>query len=239
MADSKIQWTDKVWNPVTGCTKTSPACKNCYAETMARRLKAMGQRKYIAGFEVMTHHDALSEPLRWKKPKFVFVCSMGDLFHTDVPFEFIAEVFTVMAATPHHTYLMLTKRPERMLEFAESHTWPVNVWAGTSVENNDYVHRADLLRQVPAPVRFISAEPLLGPLPDLDLDGIDWLIVGGESGPGWRPMDVNWARDLRNRCIDEGVAFFFKQHAGFMPRNLGRELDGREWNGVPMRTSIW
>lgn len=233
MATTRIDWADSVWNPVTGCTKVSPGCKNCYAQKMAHRLKAMGQRKYIAGFEVMTHHDALTEPLGWKKPQRVFVCSMGDLFHEDVPFEFIAEVFAVAASTPRHTYLVLTKRPERMLEYAKILSWPANVWAGTSVENNDYVHRADLLRQIPAPVRFISAEPLLGPLPDLDLTGIDQLIVGGESGPGWRPMEVEWARELRDRCIDENVSFFFKQYAELHPKALGRELNGRIWDQMP------
>ncbi len=233
---SKIAWTDETWNPVTGCTKLSEGCKHCYAETMAKRLEAMGQPKYADGFQVRTHPEALDEPAGWRKPRRVFVCSMADLFHKDVPFEFINDVFGAMFATgTKHEYQLLTKRPERMLEFAESWLgdWPSNVWAGVTVENNAHVDRVDLLRRIPARVRFISAEPLLGALPDLDLQGIDQLIVGGESGPGWRPMEADWVRGLRDRSLAGGTAFFFKQWAGHHPKKLGHELDGREWRQMP------
>lgn len=233
MRKSKIAWTESTWNPVTGCTKISAGCHNCYAATMAGRLKAMGQDKYANGFEVTVHPDCLDEPRHWTRPQMVFVCSMADLFHDDVRDEFIKSVFAVMAETPQHTYQVLTKRSGRLASLAPELTFAPNIWVGVTIENNDYVHRADDLRQVPAAVRFISAEPLLGPLADLDLTGIDQVIVGGESGKGWRRMDPDWARDLRDRCVDEGVAFFFKQYAGFQPKKLGRELDGVIWDEMP------
>lgn len=233
MSKSEIAWTESTWNPVTGCTKASPGCKNCYAARLTKRLKAMGQAKYANGFEVTIHPECLDEPKGWTKPTKVFVCSMSDLFHEDVPDEFIKSVFAVMAETPRHVFQVLTKRSERLASLAPELPLASNIWVGVTIENNDYVKRADDLRRVPAAVRFVSAEPLLGPLTDLDLTGVDQLIVGGESGPGWRPMDVDWARDLRDRCVDEGVAYFFKQFAGFQPRKLGRELDGEIWDGMP------
>ncbi len=230
MSKSKIAWTESTWNPVTGCTKISAGCKNCYAERLAVRLRAMGQDKYANGFEVTIHPECLNEPRQWTGSQMVFVCSMADLFHDDVPDEFIKSVFAVMAETPQHTYQVLTKRSGRLASLAPHLNFAPNIWVGVTVENNDYVFRADDLRRVPAAVRFISAEPLLGPLPDLDLTGIDQLIVGGESGKGWRPMDSDWARDLRDRCVGEGVSFFLKQFAGFQPKKLGRELDGVIWD---------
>jgi protein gp37 len=233
MSKTEIAWSKFSWNPVTGCTKISEGCMNCYMFRDAKRLKAMGQKKYVNGTAVTLHPECLDEPKGWKQPQLVFVCSMADLFHHDVPDDFIVKVFAVMRECPQHTFQVLTKRSERMAEFAKTIEWPSNVWAGTTVENNDYVFRADHLRRVPADVHFISAEPLLGPLPDLDLTGIDQLIVGGESGSGWRPIEIDWVRDLRDRCLDANVSFFFKQYAGFRPKKLGRELDGRVWDQMP------
>lgn len=233
MSRTTIAWTESTWNPVSGCTKISAGCVNCYAERMARRLRAIHPHKYSNGFAVTLHPEELEKPSRWRKPRKVFVCSMGDLFHEDVPDEFLRSVFDVMRNTPQHTYQVLTKRAERMTAFAQTIEWPDNVWAGVTVEHHDYVHRADFLRQVPAPVRFISAEPLVSALPELDLTCIHQLIVGGESGPGWRSMDIDWVRDLHDSCIREDVAFFFKQFAGFQPKKLGRELDGVIWDEMP------
>ncbi|PKQ16729.1 MAG: hypothetical protein CVT67_02865 [Actinobacteria bacterium HGW-Actinobacteria-7] len=233
MSKSKIKWTESTWNPATGCTKYSAGCKNCYAERLAKRLRAMGQSKYANGFEVTVHPECLDEPRGWTKPKLIFVCSMADLFHNDVPDEFIKAVFAVMAETPQHTYQVLTKRSDRLAALASELPFTPNIWVGVTVENNDYVYRTDHLREAPAAVRFISAEPLLGPLPDLDLTGIDQLIVGGESGQGWRPMDPDRVRELRDRCVDERVAFFFKQYPGYQPKKLGRELDGVVWDQMP------
>lgn len=230
----KISWTQDTWNPITGCTKCSAGCVNCYAERQIPRLRKNHPHKYDNGFALTVHPDELRRPYRWCKPRLVFVCSMGDVFHEDVPRDFLVDLFNIMRYTTKHTYQVLTKRPDRMVEFAKSITWPMNVWAGVSIERNEYVYRADALRQVPAQVRFISAEPLLGPLPDLSLLGIEQVIVGGESGPGWRPMEVAWARDLRDRCLDEGVAFHFKQWAGLHPKALGRELDGVIWHEMPL-----
>jgi protein gp37 len=277
-----IEWADETWNPVTGCDRVSPGCDHCYALTLAKRLKAMGSAKYQndgdprtsgPGFGLTLHPDTLRLPLRWQAPRKVFVNSMSDLFHARVPREFVARVFAVMAATPQHTYQILTKRPERMARIltnecqcgaghvpgvhlrsemewaATSHsptyvpglksiyhrtTWPLpNVWLGTSVENDEHLDRADHLRRTPAAVRFLSLEPLLGPLPSLDLDGIDWVIVGGESGAGHRPMDLGWARDIRDHCVAARVPFFFKQVGGRTPKAGGRELDGRTWDEYP------
>lgn len=234
MSKSEIAWTESTWNPVTGCTKASPGCRNCYASKMAKRLQAMGQPNYVNGFAVTTHAESLETPKGWRKPQVIFVCSMSDLFHEDVPFEFIKSVFAVMSETPQHVYQVLTKRPERMVELSRMIEWPKNVWAGVTIEHNDYVSRGDLLRAVQGPsVRFVSAEPLLGPLTDLSLIGVDQLIVGGESGSGWRPMEVDWVRELRERCVDTKTAFFFKQFAGFRPKKLGRELDGVTWGQMP------
>lgn len=229
---SKISWTEETVNVMSGCTKCSPGCANCYAERMACRLQRMHPHKYPNGFAVTLHPEELEKLRRMRKPKLIFLCSMGDLFHEDVPDAYIREVFATMALTPH-IYQVLTKRPERMAKFAKTICWPGNVWAGTTIEDNDHVYRADVLREIQAPVRFISAEPLLGPLPDLNLEGIQWLIAGGESGTGWRPMEADWVRNLRDRCFDENVAFFFKQWAGFQPAKLGDELDGVVWDMLP------
>lgn len=242
---STIEWTEATWNPTTGCDRISPGCDHCYAMTLAKRLKGMGQPRYQRdgdprtsgpGFGLTLHPDKLKEPNRWRKPRVVFVNSMSDLFHKDVPLDFIDAVWDTMATTPQHTYQILTKRPKRMsravAELSEHLVLP-NVWLGTSIESDDYVWRADHLRAAPAAVRFISAEPLLGPLPSLDLTGIDWLIVGGESGPDHRPIDGAWVRDLRDRCQEAGTAFFFKQWGGARPKSNGRELDGRTWDEMP------
>ena len=230
---SKIEWTDATWNPVTGCSKISAGCKHCYAERMARRLQAMRLEKYRNGFAVTTHSDALDAPLVWKRPRHIFVNSMSDLFHDDVPADFIRDVFQTMTAADWHQYQVLTKRPERALLLANYLPWPPQVWVGTSVENADCAWRIDYLRQTPAPVKFLSLEPLLGPLPELDLDDIDWVIVGGESGPGARPMDADWARDIRDQCLAAAVPFFFKQWGGSQKKRNGRLLDSRTWDEMP------
>ena len=227
MADkSSIEWTEATWNPTTGCDRTSPGCDNCYALTLARRLKAMGNPKYQRdgdpltsgpGFKLTMHSDQLALPHRWKTPRVIFVNSMSDLFHPDVTDDFIRDVFQVMADTPRHTYQVLTKRAQRLSKMAPSLPWPKNVWMGVSVESDRYSFRANHLRKVPAAVRFISAEPLLGPVANLDLTGINWVIAGGESGPGARPMHPSWAKDLRDRCKFEDVAFFFKQWGAWAP----------------------
>jgi protein gp37 len=277
---TSIEWTQVTWNPTTGCDRISPGCDHCYALTLAKRLKAMGQPKYQhdgdprtsgPGFGVAMHEAVLAEPLRWRKPRVVFVDSMADLAHAKVSREFLVRVWATMAATPQHTYQILTKRPERLravltdqgcgcqqphepgchfrsavaAEAARlggaaavegTQVWPLsNVWLGTSIETDDYARRAAVLRQVPAAVRFLSLEPLLGPLPSLDLTGIDWVIVGGESGPGCRSLDLGWVRDLRDRCVGLGIAFFFKQVGGRTPKAGGRLLDGRTWDELPAR----
>lgn len=239
---SSIEWTDATWNPTTGCDRVSPGCDNCYALTLAKRLKAMGQPKYQRdgdprtsgpGFALTVHEDALDIPRSWRAPRRVFVNSMSDLFHPGVADEFIGRVFDVMAQTPQHQYQVLTKRPKRAAGLARGLPWAPNIWLGTSIETNDYVSRVDDLRRVPAAIRFLSCEPLIGPLPDLDLAGLDWVIVGGESGHGARPMDVDWVRDLRDRSLAAGVAFFFKQWGGRTPKAGGRALDGRTWDQMP------
>lgn len=214
MASTKIEWTEKSWNPLTGCDKVSPGCKNCYAERMARRLKAMGQPNYRNGFELTLQPQILNHPLRWKRPSVVFVNSMSDLFHPAVPFDFIAEVFHVMRQAHWHTFQVLTKRSSRLLRLSNAIDWPKNVWMGVSVESADYLYRIGNLSRVCAAVKFISAEPLLGPLPKLDLDGLDWVIVGGESGPGARVMEAEWVLDIRDQCTQANTPFFFKQWGG-------------------------
>ncbi len=225
---SSIEWTQSTWNPTTGCDRTSPGCDHCYALTMARRLKAMGNPKYQTdgdpttsgpGFGITEHRDQLALPRSWKAPRTIFVNSMSDLFHPEVSDDFIAEVFQVMVETPRHTYQVLTKRAQRLSKIAPRLPWPDNVWMGVSVESDRYAFRADHLRRVPATVRFISAEPLLGPLPRLDLEDIDWLIAGGESGHGARPMHPDWIRGIRDRCVEEDVAFFFKQWGAWAPNS--------------------
>jgi protein gp37 len=239
---SGIEWTEATWNPTTGCDRTSPGCDHCYALTLSRRLKAMGQPKYQndgdprtsgPGFGLTVHPDVLDLPRQWIAPRVVFVNSMSDLFHESVPVGFILDVFEVMAATPQHTYQVLTKRSRRLVEVGARITWPANVWMGVSVEDDRYTFRARHLTAVDAAVRFISVEPFLAPVPTLDLDGIDWVIVGGESGPGARPMEASWVRDVRDRCRDEDVAFFFKQWGGRTPKARGRILDGRTWDEMP------
>ena len=230
---SSIEWTESTWNPVTGCTKVSPGCAHCYAERMAKRLLAMGQDRYRNGFKVTLQPDALEAPLHWKRPRMIFVNSMSDLFHKDVPTEFISQCFAVMQEASQHTFQVLTKRPERAAELAPTLPWPAIVWMGTSVENADYVYRIHALTKIPAVVRFLSLEPLLGPIPRLPLTGIHWVIVGGESGPAARPIEPKWVLQIRNRCLDRNVPFFFKQWGGVNKSLAGRELDGRIWGQMP------
>ncbi|NQU20672.1 MAG: phage Gp37/Gp68 family protein [Candidatus Nealsonbacteria bacterium] len=230
---SSIEWTEATWNPVTGCTKISPGCAHCYAERMAGRLKAMGQPRYRNGFKVTLQPDVVELPLRWKRPRVIFVNSMSDLFHKAVPEDFIAECFAVMESASQHTFQVLTKRPERAAEMASRLPWPDNVWMGTSVENADHVDRIHALTQTPAAVRFLSLEPLLGPISRLPLSAIHWVIVGGESGPKARAMESKWVFQIRDRCLDYGVPFFFKQWGGVNKSKAGRELDGRIWNEMP------
>ena len=243
MADrSTIEWTDATWNPTTGCDRTSPGCDHCYALTLSKRLKAMGLAKYQrdgspktsgSGFGLMLHPNTLSIPLTWRSPRRVFVNSMSDLFHDDVPLEFIAQVFDVMAQTSQHSYQLLTKRSRRLAKVAKALDWPSNLWMGVSIEDDRYSFRVRDLKNVPAAIRFVSAEPLIGPLASLDLDGLDWVIAGGESGPDHRPVSPEWIRDLRDRCQRKGVAFFFKQWGGNTPKANGRLLDGRTWDEMP------
>lgn len=240
MARSYIEWTESTWNPVTGCSKASPGCAHCYAERMARRLHAMelarGETngKYANGFQVTLHPDELDRPKRWKQPQSIFVNSMSDLFHEDIPLEFIQRVFGAMLAADWHRYQILTKR-SRVLRQLDPHLeWAEHIWMGVSVENADYVHRIDDLRATHACVKFVSFEPLLGPLPRLNLRGIDWAIAGGESGPGARPMREEWALNLRNQCLAVGVPFFFKQWGGVNKKRAGRLLEGRTWDEMPL-----
>jgi protein gp37 len=234
MADrSKIEWTEATWNPVTGCDKVSPGCAHCYAETFAERWRGIPGHPYEQGFALRLWPERLEQPLRWKRPRMIFVNSMSDLFHEDIPESFIRSVFEVMAEARHHTFQILTKRHERLSELGARLDWPTNVWMGVSIENRRFVHRADHLRAADSAVRFISAEPLLGRLERLDLRGIDWLIAGGESGPRHRPVKAEWISELRDRCVDEGVAFFFKQWGGRRSKSGGRELEGRTWDEMP------
>ena len=232
-APSAIEWTGVTWNPVTGCTKVSPGCARCYAERLARRLRAMGSPKYAAGFEVALHRETLDDPLRWRQPRLVFVNSMSDLFHDAVPDAFVEAVFRTMNAATRHTFQVLTKRPERAAALARRLRWTANVWLGTSVETEPYLRRLEPLRRTPAAVKFLSLEPLLGPLPSLELNGVDWVIAGGESGPGARPLDPDWARAIRDKCARSGVPFFFKQWGGTQRKKAGRLLDGRTWDELP------
>ena len=231
--NSAIEWTQATWNPVTGCTKISPGCKHCYADRMARRLQAMGLPQYRHGFRLTLQPEALAIPLRWRKPRVVFVNSMSDLFHPDVPLGFIRRVFDVCGRASQHTFQILTKRPEIAARFAADLPWPDNVWMGTSVENALYTHRIKTLQTIPARVRFLSLEPLLGPIPRLPLRAIDWVIVGGESGPGARLMHPAWVRPIRDRCRARSVPFFFKQWGGPNKKKTGRDLDGRTWDEMP------
>lgn len=230
---SAIEWTSSTWNPVTGCRKISTGCTNCYAERMAKRLKAMGQKNYSRGFEVTLHPHSLELPLSWKKPQLIFVNSMSDLFIDSVPDDFIQKVFDVMNRATWHTFQILTKRSGRLEKLSPSLLWTENIWMGVSVETADYIYRIDHLRNTDAQVKFLSLEPLLGPIPDLDLHGIDWIIVGGESGPGARQMKEEWVIDIREQCNQSGLPFFFKQWGGVRKKAAGRELQGRTWDQMP------
>ncbi len=230
---STIEWTESTWNPVTGCTKISDGCKHCYAERMALGLKAMGQPNYVNGFEVTMHAQMLETPLKWKRPQTIFVNSMSDLFHEDVPVEFIYQVFETMQQANWHTFQVLTKRAERLQELSSQLSWNDNIWMGVTVENAKYVSRIDSLRSTGAKIKFISFEPLLSEIKELDLTGIDWAIVGGESGPGARPMKEEWVLDIRQQCYDNDVPFFFKQWGGTNKKKAGRMLEGRTWDGIP------
>lgn len=233
MAATTIEWTEATWNPVTGCTKISTGCANCYAERMAKRLKAMGQRNYANGFDVTLHPHMLALPLEWRKPRMIFVNSMSDLFHEKVPLDFVREVFAIMSQAHWHRFQVLTKRSGRLRELAPELEWPENVWMGVTCESREYVHRIDDLRAVPSAVRFLSLEPLLSQMPALNLEGISWVIVGGESGPGAREMRPEWVTGLRDQCVQADVAFFFKQWGGVHKKKAGRELQGRTWSEVP------
>jgi protein gp37 len=232
---SAIEWTEATWNPVTGCSKVSPGCAHCYAETLSHRFRSTRNpwTPEHAAENVQLHANRLEQPLRWRKPRVIFVNSMSDLFHELVPLDFILDIFEVMRTADRHVFQILTKRHERLAELALEIEWPANVWMGVSVENNRWAVRADGLREAPAAVRFISAEPLLGPVDALDLTGIDWVIAGGESGHGHRTVREEWLLDLRDRCQAAEIAFFFKQWGGRTPKAGGRLLDGREWSEMP------
>lgn len=233
MSSSKIEWTESTWNPVTGCSKISEGCANCYAERMAYRLKAMGQRNYSNGFEVTLHPSALSIPLKWKKPRMIFVNSMSDLFHTKVPISFIKQVFSIMSEAHWHQFQILTKRAERLVDLAPNLNWPQNAWMGVTIESPAYLCRLESLRNVPASVRFLSLEPLLNAIPRFDLSGIDWVIVGGESGPRARPIRKEWVIDIHENCKKQKVPFFFKQWGGTNKKKAGRLLDGKIISEMP------
>lgn len=234
MARSNIEWTHSTWNPLTGCTKVSLGCKNCYAERMAIRLKAMGQPNYRNGFALTLHEHMLEQPLKWKQPQTIFVNSMSDLFHEDVPIKFIDQIFDVMRRASWHRFQILTKRSRRLAELSPLIDWPMNVWMGVSVENNRYRQRIDDLKRSGAIIKFLSLEPLLGPLPELNLKGIDWVIVGGESGPGARPIREGWVVDIREQCLHANVPFFFKQWGGVNKKKNGRLLEGKVWDEMPV-----
>lgn len=233
MAATTIEWTEATWNPVTGCTKISAGCAHCYAERMSKRLQAMGQANYVNGFEVTLQPHMLELPLTWKRPQMVFVNSMSDLFHEDIPLDYIKSVFSIMGQAHWHKFQVLTKRAERLREVAGELDWPANVWMGVTVESDQYVTRVDALRGVPAAVRFLSLEPLISPIRRLNLKGIQWVIVGGESGPGARPLHGEWVTDLRDQCLKARVPFFFKQWGGPCKKKAGRVLEGVTWSQMP------
>ena len=232
---SHIEWTDATWNPVTGCSKVSPGCKFCYAERLAHRLQAMGQKNYSNGFEVSLQPHMLEHPLHWRKPRRIFVNSMSDLFHEDVPAAYIEQVFDIMQRACWHQFQVLTKRSDRLLKLNRVLQWRPHIWMGVSVESEDYLFRVDHLRSTGAAVKFLSVEPLLGPLHNIDLRGIDWVIVGGESGPNARPLEAAWVQELRDRCVAGKVPFFFKQWGGVFKSRTGRILDGRKWDEMPIQ----
>ncbi|MFC1583360.1 DUF5131 family protein [Candidatus Neomarinimicrobiota bacterium] len=233
MTKSAIEWTESTWNPVTGCSKVSAGCKHCYAERMAKRLKAMGQPRYQNGFRVTLHRDLVSLPLTWNKPQMIFVNSMSDLFHEDVPTEFIQSVFKTMNLASQHTFQVLTKRSDRLRELSHDLAWTENIWMGVTVETAEYADRIEDLLRTSARVKFLSLEPLLGSLRDVSLKGVDWIIAGGESGPGARPMKAEWVKEIRDQCLEVGIPFFFKQWGGVHKKKAGRELEGREWDEMP------
>ena len=239
MSSSKIEWTESTWNPTTGCTKISSGCVNCYAEKMAKRLKAMGTPKYANGFKVTLHEDCLSEPYSWKKPKVIFVNSMSDLFHEDIPFEFIDKVFKVMNDNPQHIFQVLTKRAELLLEYSPKLNWTSNIWMGVTVENFEAKRRIDYLRQTTAAIKFLSCEPLISDLGKLDLENINWVIVGGESGPKSRPIKEDWVLDIFNQCKSIDIPFFFKQWGGVNKKKTGKELQGVIYQEMPEIIENW
>ena len=236
---TSIEWTETTWNPVTGCTKISPGCKNCYAERLANRLKAMGQPRYHNGFEVTLQRDILDLPLNWHEPRLIFVNSMSDLFHEEVPEHYILQIFETMRLANWHTFQILTKRSNRLAQLASKLPWPKNVWMGVSVESPVYYFRIRDLMTVPASVRFLSIEPLLESIPRIPLRGIDWVIVGGESGPGCRPMDRTWVLEIRDKCLNQQIPFFFKQWGGVRKKTSGRILNGKTWNQMPVPKNRW
>jgi protein gp37 len=234
---SSIEWTESTWNPLTGCTKISSGCANCYAERMALRLKAMGNMNYVNGFNITTHEKALELPFKWKKPQTIFVNSMSDLFHEDVPEDFILRVFDVMCRANWHNYQILTKRAERLDALSPKLPWRPNIWMGVTVEEQNYIYRINHLQNTEASIKFLSLEPLLGPIKNLNLEKIDWVIVGGESGPKARTMQQSWVVDIHNQCQESGVPFFFKQWGGVNKKKAGRELNGHTWDEMPLRLS--
>ncbi|HSW60220.1 MAG TPA: phage Gp37/Gp68 family protein [bacterium] len=236
MTHSKIEWTESTWNPVTGCTKISDGCKNCYAEVMARRLKAMGQQKYKNGFKLTLHPETLNEPYTWKKPRMIFINSMSDLFHKDVPMEYIQKIFNVVWNNPHHVFQVLTKRSDLLMKYDSEGLldWPPNLWMGVTVENSDVIKRIDDLRKTKAKVKFLSCEPLLTPLENMNLQEIDWVIVGGESGRTPRLMKEEWVVDIKNQCEKSKTAFYFKQWGGTNKKAAGRKLEGRIYDAMPV-----
>lgn len=238
MAETKIEWTEVTWNPTTGCTKITSGCKNCYAERMSKRLQAMGVDKYKDGFKLRIHPEVLDEPYSWRKPRTVFVNSMSDLFHEKMPLDFIKKVFRVMNENPMHTFQVLTKRAETLLKYSEELVWTKNIWMGVTVENQDNISRVDFLRNVNANVKFISIEPLIGEINDLNLENIDWVIVGGESGPGARPIKEKWVVSLKEQCLNQNTHFFFKQWGGVNKKKNGRLLDGQTWDEMPVREEL-
>lgn len=233
MKSTKIEWTESTWNPVTGCPKVSSGCKNCYAEPMSNRLKAMGDHKYSNGFSLTLHPESLNQPYNWKKPRLIFVNSMSDLFHPEIPDKFIEDVFNTMNNTRHHIYQVLTKRSERLKELSSKLIWTDNIWMGVTIEESGYLYRMDDLKEVSSSIRFLSLEPLLGDLGLIKLDGIHWVIVGGESGPGARIMKEEWVNRIKEQCVSQNVLFFFKQWGGVQKKKAGRMLDNKTWDDMP------
>jgi len=230
---SAIEWTESTWNPITGCTKISLGCQNCYAERMALRLKGKGSPNYRNGFKITSHQHMLNLPIKWKKSRMIFVNSMSDLFHEEVHLDFIQSVFKVMNDCPQHIFQVLTKRSERIVELNQFLSWTNNIWMGVTIEHEKYLHRMKHLKQTDAKIKFISFEPLLSSIPQIELDNIDWIIVGGESGPGSRTLNEEWVVNIKNQCLSHYIPFFFKQWGGVNKKKAGRLLNGKEWNQVP------